>query len=478
MRKLLSLIFFLCFIHCDPIGYSYEILCSPYQPQCPYGMYCNFYTGSCKPRPYVLPPSTVPYVPDTPPLPDMSAPQPMPAVCWDARDCSSSFMPVCQNNSCQPCSSVSQRTGDSQCAIWSAAHASTASICIAGACKECRVNTDCQNSDKPFCDQNTNRCVGCREDAQCPVTNLCKRDESLLASSDTVKNIGECVAAGDVVYVNKMAPGCATGTGSAAAPFCQIQTAIDRGKTYIRVVTGGDYMPVTVQNSQRVVVYGPGKYSASLLSAQVINARLTLQDISVKAAAATPSLTPLLQCTMGGYLTVRRADLAGMGVSTGGISAIQCARVIAERVKIDQINAPGVSILGGSNHWIVNSTIIRSGTAVVRAGLRLNGVSTSTFAFNTITGNTGGVLCETPTTISDMIVQGNLTPELSALCTGLRVVTAGVTLNSVIGGAEPTIVADPMNQVGDKAMPITGVGEDYFGTLRGVAPDIGFQEFK
>lgn len=480
MQKLLALIFVLGFVQCDPIGYSNILPCSYYPPHCPYGMYCDAYRR-CVPDHSRFPRETevdMRSIVDMSSVADMSVTQPMPSVCRDPQSCPSSSMPVCQDNLCLPCSTVSQKIGDSQCAAWSAAHASTESICIAGSCKECRINADCQNPGKPFCDQSVNRCVACREDAHCPLSSLCKRDENLLASGDTLKNIGECVASSDIVYVNKMAPGCATGTGTAAAPFCQIQTAVDRGKTYIRVVTGSDYMPITVQNSQRVIVYGPGKYAASLLAAQVMNARLILQDISVKAAAAAPSSTPLVQCTMGGYLTIRRADLAGMGVSAGGISASQCARVIAERVKVDLINGHGISILGGSNHWIVNSAIIRSGTAIVRAGLRLNEVSGSTFAFNTITGNAGGVLCETATSISDMIVQGNSTPEISAMCTAMRVVTSGVMLNNVAGGAEPTILADPMNQIGDKAKPIAAVSEDYFGTLRGVAPDIGFQEFK
>ena len=409
--------------------------------------------------------------------------------CVTSPDCVMSSGPVCSEGMCKPCDSTVMATGDKQCNDWSTGRKEPIlkNVCIAGTCMECRVSTDCKRPGLTVCDQGKNTCVGCTEDNQCPVSQICKKDDSVLATNDSASNIGDCVAPDAVAYVNKNSGSCsdtATDAGTSTKPFCQIQKAISTGKSYIRVQAGNDYDPILVGSAQRVIIYGPGKDMASILSAKVTGgARLTLQDIGVKAAGTSPATTPLLQCDLGAYLTVRRAILSGGTIPTsqGGIIANQCPRVIVERTKISNINGNGLYITGGSDHFVVNNAIIGSGanSPGFKAGLRIGaGINSGTFAFNTLTNNLEGVFCETSAVaITDSIVQGN-TANLNGCTNMARVVTTGANIDTS-PGADPKVTSDSA-AVGDKATANQLVKEDYYGNMRpqGGGYDIGFHEYK
>ena len=416
------------------------------------------------------------------------------SMCTDSGGCSDDSLAYCVpgTSTCKPCNAPQTSGGSSpttseanaRCAARAARLGTGTVVCVQGACRECGTNADCTQPAKAFCDQSRNICIGCMEDNQCPGSNVCKKDESLLSTNDTLQNIGECVASGQVAYVNKNAANCASGSGTVVSPFCQIQTAIDSGKSYIRVIAGEEYAPIRVQNSQRVIVYGPGRTQASLLAARVTTgARLTLQDLSLKPAAMTSS-TSLIQCDTGSYLTVRRVLVSGINLGAsvfGGIIANQCARVLVESTKVDAISGNGMSIIGGRDHQIINSAIIRCGNTSVRDGLFIGaGISNSIFAFNTITNNIRGAQCESNVAITDSIVQGNTMDPMTEIigsCAVDRVVTSGVTLASTTNGEDPRVNADPMDRVRDKAQVSPLVKADYFGAARGLRPDIGFHEF-
>lgn len=414
-------------------------------------------------------------------------------MCTDSIDCGDDSLAYCVpgTNTCEPCNAPQASGGSSpttaeanaRCAARAGRRGTSTVICVQGACKECGSNADCTQPGRTFCDQSKNVCIGCMEDNQCTGSNICKKDEGLLSTNDTLQNIGECVAAGQIAYVDKNAASCTSGTGTMASPFCQIQAAIDSGKSYIRVAAGEEYAPIRVQSAQRVIVYGPGRTQASLLAARVTaGARLTLQDLSLKPAVMLPASTPLIQCDMGSYLTVRRVLVTGLTASVfGGIIADQCARVLVERTKVDAISGNGISIIGGRDHQIVNNAIIRCGNATVRDGLFIGaGVSNSTVAFNTITNNIRGAQCESSVAITDSIVQANTMDPMTEIigsCSVERVVTSGVTLASTNNGEDPRVTADPMDRVRDKAQASPLIKTDYFGTTRGPRPDIGFHEF-
>lgn len=473
MNRLGWFVIICAWIGCDALPFEAGYLTTKLNPKycdqevnpCQAGEVCNFQTNACQQ-------STGTCSPDT------------------GIGCTQDTAPVCSGDSrCIGCDTMNAATGDGQCQKWASDQKNQKKICLAGVCKECRTNSDCKEPGKAFCDQLRNTCVGCTDDVQCPVSNFCKKDDSSLATNDSTSNIGDCVAPDAVAYVNKTNGSCsdtAMDAGGATKPFCQISKAIlMSGKSYIRVQGGIEYESIVVDQSKRVVIYGPGKTMSSVLSARVTaGARLTLQDIAVSAAIMSPSTGALIQCDMA-YLTVRRSLLTGRGASQGGILANQCPRVIVERTKFDQINGNGLFIAGGSAHFVVNNAIIRSGSPFLsmadRFGLRIGqGVTGSTFAFNTLIQNQAGVFCETTATgITDSIVQDNAGMQQIMGCTIItNVVTSGAVID-MTSGNDPMITMETANVV-NKATTNPMVKEDYFGTPRpmGGAYDIGFHEYK
>jgi hypothetical protein len=411
--------------------------------------------------------------------------------CVESQDCSFDVGAFCNAGKCDRCDAVSPSMGDANCATWAAGMNRTPSdqyktLCISGICKECRTSQDCKQPGKSICDETKNVCIGCQKDDQCP-SRICKIDESVLAAGDTNNNIGECVAPEDIAYVDKTSPKCddnAMDAGPMDKPFCQIQGAIDRSKTYIRVLAGTDYGAISVSNARRAVIYGLDKNAINVVGARVtLGGRLTLKEIGIKPGGSMTGA----QCDAGGRLTLRRVLISSTS-ATGGVRADQCGRAIIESTKVDGILGHGIWISGGSDHRVVNSTIIRSGAGSGRAALRIGqGVANSIFAFNTITGsNVEGVVCEEGQTITDSIIQGNVGAMQVSGCNMSRVVTMGAMLLDASSGGDPRVISDSstMPVVVDKGMqlpsPAPPVTEDYFGNPRpaGGGLDIGFHEFR
>lgn len=412
--------------------------------------------------------------------------------CRTTIDCQDAAKPVCREGNCVPCDTTSPSAGDMQCGEWSSARSNQSKLCIASACKECRDNTNCTQPGKNFCDQTRNMCSGCTKDADCASAGslICKTDESLLGTGDPLSKVGECVDGKDVAYAKNLAGSCETSMqdqGTMGNPYCQIQTAISKGKSYIRVLSGGmdfDSILVNAGPQQRVIIYGPGQGSANIRSASVSNgAWLTLLDIGIRQTMATAAG---ILCDTGSRLTVRRVFISG---GSPGVRADQCAKITVERAKVDGANGHGIWISGGSDHRMVNTAIIRSGSNLNgKAGLRVGqGVTNSIFAFNTIIGNVEGVLCEAGQTITDSIVQGNTASTQVSGCMAARVVTTGaMVVDPSMTGADPRITGDSttMPVVVDKGtqlpVPAPPVTEDYFGNPRpaGSSLDIGFHEYR
>jgi hypothetical protein len=434
--------------------------------QCPSGKVCDFLTNECQ--------STEVCSPET------------------GIGCRTESAPVCSSmGRCVSCNSMDPALGDRQCQTWADDQQNQKKVCLAGTCKECRDNSHCTPGS--VCDQRRNVCAQCATDADCASvgSRICRSDESVLGTGEPLTKIGECVADTDVAYV-KNAASCndtAAQAGTMAVPYCQIQAAIDKGKSYIRVLGGGgDYDPIQVManSQQRVIIYGPGKDNAAIRSAAVANAaRLTLQDIAIRQTEPLGAV----RCDNDSRLTLRRISINGSGNAFYGVRTENCSQVTIERVKVDRINGPGIWIIGGSEHRVVNNVIIRVGSINIgrRGGLYIGaGVSNGVFAFNTITNSIGGVLCESNQWITDSIVQDNLPDPPVMGCSTARVVTTGAMLMDSMSGADPRITGDSMTMpvVVDKGMQLPAnvppVTEDYYGNPRpaGGGLDIGFHEFR
>lgn len=414
--------------------------------------------------------------------------------CASSVGCLSENAAFCNAGICIGCNALdaAPEVGDQRCADWTTQRGGTQKLCIAGACKECRSNADCTQPGKMVCDQVKNTCVGCVIDSDCAAAGsmICRTDESLLGTGELRTKLGECVDAKDVAYVKYQLGSCsdiALDAGSPANPYCQIQTAIAKGKSFIRVLSGGaDYSSIQVNanSQQRVFIYGPGQQNANVRSATVSNgAWLTLQDIEIKQA----DFLPAVLCDTNSQLIIRRILINGDAKISNGVRARECSKVTIERTKIDMASGYGIWISGGSQHRVINTAITRSGNFSQPTGLRIDsGVVNAVIAFNTITSNVEGIRCESNQLVTDSIIQGNYTSNISG-CSTVRVVTMGAMIPDVsMSGADPRVTGDSMTMpvVVDKGMQlppsVPPVTEDYYGNPRpaGGGLDIGFHEYR
>ena len=424
-----------------------------------------------------------------------------PGKCSKSADCASSDKPVCDvaNGICVACSTADKTLGNMQCSAYSTAQNDPLSevLCVGGTCHECLASADCRRTGKGNCNTKTFTCGGCTDDSQCSTSsNICKVDESLLAEpGDSPQSIGDCASAGNVVYVDNGYTGCASGDGSLAKPFCQINTAISTGKPYIRVTGHGSgmlqiYNPVTVSSGQKVVILGPSGGRDTTANQVVIDGvsvtsggTLTLQDVAV---VSTMGAAAAVQCN-GSTIFVKRVSIMPVGNQQpkGGIITTGC-KVDVEKTKMYGAQGYGLWITGGSGHRIVNNAIIRNGLnglANQPYGMKLTAVTNGSYAFNTIVGNGQGVQCDSSVAISDSIITSNgADPQLTTNCQQARIVTAAGTLDptSYMSGGDPKLADSNNSAVIDKAMPDVSVQDDYFGNKRpfGAAYDIGYQEVK
>ena len=184
-------------------------------------------------------------------------------------------------------------------------------LCLGGTCVECRATADCMNNTQgnTICDTSDHTCKGCTINSDCPGSQLCKLDPSMLAAGETSANLGQCVKATDVAVVDNLSANCDSG-GAGGKPYCQITQALATGKPYITVhgnggTTANLYQPVTVSGKQ-VVIIGPGRDVSPFNTQQAVidgvmvsgGAQLTLIGISVTNSALSLqySAVDLLLC--------------------------------------------------------------------------------------------------------------------------------------------------------------------------------------
>lgn len=420
--------------------------------------------------------------------------------CNKSSDCIYNDKPVCDltNNICVSCSSTNMALGDQQCSAWSAAQVDplNRSLCISGLCAECRTGNDCKRTGKTFCDQVDGICKGCSKHSEClPGSGICKLDASLLATKDTLSNIGECVNTTDVVYVDRGYVNCSSGDGTQGKPFCELNNAVATGKSYIVLRGNGSaavnmYQAVTVDSGRQVAIMGPGSGVPAAQQAVITGVtatgggRVTLSGVSVTNSVGQPSV----QCGASASLYVQSVQITNAASPGGGIYANACTKVVIEKTKIAGALGYGIFITGGSGHRVINNAIINGGVIGEPAGMRLSGSASGLFAYNTIASNRqGGVVCDSPVAVTDSIVMANgADPQVSTTCQAARIVTTGVTLDpsymNATSPGDPKLIADPSNLCIDKGMPDANqtIKDDYYGTARpqGNGYDIGFQEVR
>ncbi len=408
--------------------------------------------------------------------------------CNKTPDCTSNAKAVCIERACVPCKA------DAECAEWGNARRDSRKLCVSGVCKDCRGDADCKDPAKPVCElavgsDTINQCYACRQNSNCPGTNVCKTDEAI---ADSQAALGACLKPTEIVYVNNAA-GCSdTGTGTAAMPFCQLNAAVKSGKPYIQIAgSSTPYLPMAVTGAGvRIIVLGPGRESSppAIIGGADISASASVTFVGLEVTRAGSAA---VACASGASVYLREVIIKK---SNEGVSA-SCSKAWIENSRIQNASDNGINISGATNYRIVNSSVVFSGSATSPHGVNLAGTSKGYFAFNTIAKNTAGVSCSAAQRISDSVVSTNLGSQIDAACSKARVNEA-VVINAGTGPSptEPALmsVADEALLV-DKTTPAEveadlkalqplqiKISNDYALTARpkGNGYDIGYKEIR
>jgi len=408
--------------------------------------------------------------------------------CNKTPDCTSNAKAVCIERACVPCKA------DAECAEWASARRDSRNLCISGVCKECRGTADCKDSAKPVCDMmigsdTINSCYSCREDTNCPLSNVCKKDEAI---SDTQIALGSCLQNNEIAYVNNTVACSAAGPGTVAMPFCELNDAVQKGgKAYIQITgSATPYKPlVAAGGSARVVILGPGRDSAQPATIQGLDvsagASVTLRGVQV---AVVGGNFIAVKCGPSGTVYLREVFIKD---SNEGVNA-DCTRFWMESSRVQLAGKNGINISGNTIYRIVNSVVMYSGSVVYPHGVSLGGSSAGYFAFNTVTGNGKGVMCSAGQRLSDSVISTNQSAQVEGNCVESRVEKAvAVMSGSVASPMDPTLTQDTCCV--DKAsqtqvdadlklvMPAQiSVKDDYLRSARpkGAGFDIGHKELR
>jgi hypothetical protein len=248
--------------------------------------------------------------------------------CNKTPDCTNNAKAVCIERACVPCKA------DTECAEWASARRDSRNLCISGVCKECRGTTDCKDPAKPVCDtavgsDTINQCYSCRQNSDCPGTNVCKTDEAI---ADSQAALGACLKPTEIVYVNNAA-GCSdTGTGTATTPFCQLNAAVKSGKPYIQIAgSSTPYLPMAVTGAGvRIIVLGPGRESSppAIIGGADISASASVTFVGLEVTRALGAAA--VTCASGASVYLREVITKK---SVEGVNA-SCSKAWIENSRI------------------------------------------------------------------------------------------------------------------------------------------------
>ena len=304
--------------------------------------------------------------------------------------------PICDVGACRACD-VSKVGDGAACAGRDGARP----VCGPnGSCVECTgaTSADC-NTDpaRPICDLGSNMCVKCSADAECVAKGV---GPGICMSHQD----GRCAGDGEVIYVENKT-GCASNTlvgmaGSAGAPFCGPQLAIDALTASRRlVIISGPVAGLQWNAAGATPVSIVGRANAALVGG--------LQSgISISGAGEL----------FARDIVVRRSDAAG-------ISALNAAVLRLNHVTVDA-NGGGGILVDGAAFEIRNTTITANGPgqsgAVTWGGILLTNpvpAGLGTIELVTIRNNNPvGLSCSAPVTGNGVFASGNTSVDIASTC--------------------------------------------------------------
>ncbi len=400
--------------------------------------------------------------------------------------------PICGDDQrCRPCGG-----GDN---VGCTAHDVLTPRCAieTGTCSACRVASealDCPTAALNVCGIDGSCRKPCLLDKDC--------DSGLCDPAIVTPNARSCARLDEIVYVQNAAGCLGNHAGTLADPVCSIDAALALRPNggFIHVLTGTTLGPASTAITKGYYIFGDAQISApdtvnGMFTFQragfMVNAggRLYLDGIDIadaKKAAVT--------CD-GGAVTIRNAEIVNTG--TAALDGKNCSFTV-EHLRIrnghDAIRHDGGTLS-------VSNTFIQQ-----NAGVAISTTASSTVllaAYLTIvynkpaTSGVGGALsCGGALALQNSIVVGNQTNGAGtshsgscsfAFCDAVPLVAGSGTMTSVVPDFPLPIImpryftlqgqTDPNKACCiDRAQPIAAVTDDFYGTLRGTAPDIGAHE--
>lgn len=324
-------------------------------------------------------------------MPELAGPD---MFCTSSASCSDDA-PICAVQRCRACMDSSD---DVQCL----AHNAKTPRCNApsGRCVECLASPDCMNPT-PVCNTTAFTCRKCAAHSEC-MSGICKSD-------------GTCAAVAEIAYVNK-AGACmdATGYGTQAMPYCEIQYAVNNSSKAFILVSPSATSYATLQFAPTATALGP----LTIVGPAGRGAAMKASVFST--VAATPAVlfnTAAVPLTV----TLDGLDIAGAngGVASAGVQCGQTGAATATVViKNSTIHTSGKEGIVSSNctvtldgniifsntnegikltstaYVITNNLIVLNGAAGLPGVSITDSASTGTFAFNTVAQNGGGATLE------------------------------------------------------------------------------------
>ena len=324
----------------------------------------------------------------------------MPSRCGSSMPCLNPAAPICDDSGyCRKCSGAADNT---RCGV---ATSGLRPLCDVDTqlCVACLKNSDCADRKSPVCDKGL--CRPCTAPADCP-SGVCAA--------------GSCADEVDVAFVDNSANGCPSGamsTGSRAAPFCEIATAIPnlKGRNVVSVKgTGTAYVDPLILSTVDIVIVGPGRLASPTA---VLRVGSGADCIQVNPGGGSLVIDGLdigtcgkngLVCNGPGSVSLLRSSVhgtAGFGVLTTDCDVTLDEDWIAN-------NASGGVRLNNGHYKVTNSFVVSHN--IKQAAVVLGEMATGTFSFNTVADNnatpvSGGINCgfQANKSIENSIVVGN-----------------------------------------------------------------------
>ncbi len=268
-------------------------------------------------------------------------------------------------------------------------------ICLGGTCVECASSADCPIPTKPICDATSHSCQPCSADAQCAAKLGTTGNPGVCMSHVD----GHCALDQEAIYVQASTCPSTGATGSAAAPYCDLEP-VALALTDTRTL---------------VVIRGPVGGPSWTLSRGA--GRPTVSFVGQQSAAIGSGASPAFSMTSGtAYFRAIRfsSSLSVCLNATGGTLDL-------DAVVVDSCKGGGI-YLNGAAFDIENSTISNNGpsTDLSWGGIRVFGLPSGANAVlnqNTVVTNKGpGVVCSGPIVGTGVFAASNTTGDIAAGC--------------------------------------------------------------